>query len=172
VTVIDPLDFPETPSQVLSPYFRSLQMGEPHCELIRLQKKTTVPVRSSTPNPRRILIVDDERSIRTLLTAAFTRAGYEVQSAASAADAMTICASARFDALLSDVRMPGMSGHELVRSVVVQHPHMCCCLMSGFDLECEGCERAPQQCTLLPKPFKPHEAVTLITQLLGDITDS
>jgi DNA-binding NtrC family response regulator len=118
---------------------------------------------------RRILIVDDEPGIRKLLTAAFARAGYEVHSAASAADAIAICESGHFDALLSDVRMPpGMNGHELVRELMAFAPDTRCCLMSGFDLECEGCGRAPQPCTLLPKPFKPHEAVARIAQLLGD----
>jgi DNA-binding NtrC family response regulator len=117
---------------------------------------------------RRILIVDDERTIRALLTAAFTNAGYEVRSAASGAEAMKICASERFDVVLSDVRMPGMNGHELVRRIMVQHPDTRFCLMSGFDLEREDCGRAPQQCTLLLKPFRPSQAVALITQILGD----
>jgi DNA-binding NtrC family response regulator len=125
-----------------------------------------------TERRRRILIVDDERSIRAVLTTAFTRAGYEVHSAASATDALTICASGHFDALLSDVRMPGMNGHELIREVAAQHPDTRCCLMSAFDLECEGCGCAPRPCTLLPKPFKPTEAVLLIGQLLGDASVS
>jgi CheY-like chemotaxis protein len=83
-----------------------------------------------------------------------------------------LCAAGHFDALLSDVRMPGMNGHELVREVVAEHPDTRCCLMSAFDLECEGCGRAPQPCTLLPKPFKPHEAIFLIGQLLGDASVS
>jgi DNA-binding NtrC family response regulator len=125
-----------------------------------------------TGRRRRILIVDDERSIRALLTTAFTRAGYEVQSAASATDAMTMCASGHFDAVLSDVRMPGMNGHELVCEVMAQYPDMRCCLMSGFDLACERCGCAPRPCTLLPKPFKPHEAIAVIGELLGDATIS
>jgi DNA-binding NtrC family response regulator len=121
---------------------------------------------------RRILVVDDERSIRELLTAVFTNAGYEVHSAASGADAIIICASERFDVVLSDVRVPGMNGHELVRSIMAQHPDTRCCLMSGFALEYEGWGRAPQQCPLLPKPFKPQKAVALIGQLLGNVAVS
>jgi DNA-binding NtrC family response regulator len=102
------------------------------------------------------------------LTAAFTNAGYEVRCAANGADAMAICASEYFDVVLSDVRMPGMNGHDLVRSIIVQQPETRFCLMTGFDLECEGCGRASRPCTLLPKPFKPTEAVALIAKILSD----
>jgi DNA-binding NtrC family response regulator len=118
---------------------------------------------------RRILVVDDEASIRTLLTALLTEAGYEVHTAANAADAMALCASKCFDVLLSDVRMPGMSGHELVHNVVVQHPNVRCCLMSGFDLDCEKCRLTPGHCPLLSKPFRAQQALALIAQILGDV---
>jgi two-component system cell cycle response regulator CpdR len=130
------------------------------------KKGDSGPIPGPTPNPRRILLVDDERSIRKLLTIAFTDAGYEVYSAASAIKAMAMCASERFDVLLSDVTMPEMNGQELVRRAAAQYPDMRCCLMSGFDLECDGCRRAP--CALLPKPFKPQDAIALIAQILGD----
>ena len=125
-------------------------------------------IAGSTTEPRRILVVDDEASIRTLLTALFTEAGYEVHAAANATDAMALCASNCFDVLLSDVRMPGMNGHELVRNMVVQHPNVRCCLMSGMDPECENRWRTPRQCPLLPKPFRAQQALALIAQILGD----
>ena len=62
----------------------------------------------------RLLIVDDEHAIRELLAVVFTGAGYDVRIAANATDAMTICESESVDVLLSDEKMPGMNGHELV----------------------------------------------------------
>ncbi len=117
----------------------------------------------------RILVVDDEQGIRSLLRLTFTKSGYEVSTAANGREALELCDTGSFDAMLSDVRMPGMSGHELVRSVVARHPEMRFVLMSGYDdLACEGCGKAPRPCTLLPKPFKPHAAVEVVEQVLRE----
>jgi CheY-like chemotaxis protein len=56
---------------------------------------------------RRILIVDDEPAIARLLSSVFRRAGYVVRVASSGFEAMQVCECESFDALLSDVRMPG-----------------------------------------------------------------
>ena len=114
----------------------------------------------------RILIVEDEPQIRLLLEGAFTRAGYEVRVAAQASEAIEICRSEGFDVLLSDVVMPGMSGHELAQWVAVHHPGMRTALMSGFDLECEGCAYSPR-CELLPKPFRLTDAVAFVERILA-----
>src|SRR5690242_12810563 len=112
---------------------------------------------------RRILIVDDEPGIRKLLDLVFTAAGYYVQVASDGPEAMTACESESFDALLSDVKMPGMNGHELARWIVTRHPATRTVLMSGFDdIQCQGCGVAAKPCSLLPKPFPPDGAVKLV----------
>jgi len=63
----------------------------------------------------RILVVDDETAIRSLLAMAFARAGYEVRTAGRAREALALCAVEAFDALLSDVLMPEMNGLEVQR---------------------------------------------------------
>ena len=109
----------------------------------------------------RILIVDDEQAIRSLLSVAFVRAGYEVETAADSGEALKALNGA-FDAVLSDVQMPGMDGHELMRRVASAHPDVQTVLMSGFDIECGGCPFAGR-CTILRKPFLPSEAVRTIS---------
>jgi CheY-like chemotaxis protein len=69
------------------------------------------------PKMPRVLIVDDEPAIRKLLSLAFVRAGYDVRTAADPYKAIEACVSESFDAILSDVQMPGMDGHALVRWV-------------------------------------------------------
>jgi DNA-binding NtrC family response regulator len=114
----------------------------------------------------RILIVDDEGGIRSLLSAVFTLAGFEVRTAASGAEAIEICSRERFDVVLTDVVMPGMNGHDLVQRIVREYPGTRTVLMSGFN---EGCDACPltRQCRLLPKPFRPSEAVSLVEELLA-----
>lgn len=119
---------------------------------------------------RRILIVDDEPAIRKLLALVFTRAGYEVRVAAHGGEAIGICDAESFDVLLSDVRMPGMNGHELVRSVVRRYPKTRFVLMSAYDdIKCEGCGVASRPCTQLTKPFNPNEAVSLVDRILAQL---
>jgi DNA-binding NtrC family response regulator len=115
----------------------------------------------------RILIVDDEQGIRRLLKTVFTRAGYEVEVAADGSEAIALCKSQAFDALLSDVRMPGMNGHELARWVAIRHPNTRTVLMSAFDdIQCQSCGMSAEPCWLLAKPFNPNEAVALVGKIL------
>ena len=118
----------------------------------------------------RVLVVDDEPAIRSLLSLAFVRAGYEVRTAADAFKAIELCGSESFDAILSDVQMPGMDGHRLVRWVATTYPTIQSVLMSGFDITCGGCPFVGR-CTLLRKPFSPKDAVAIITRALNERVD-
>ena len=62
--------------------------------------------------PRNLLIVDDSRAQRKILTALLLRRGYSVREAGSAEEALDLCRRHRFDIVISDWMMPGMSGPE------------------------------------------------------------
>jgi two-component system, NtrC family, response regulator PilR len=64
-----------------------------------------------------ILVVDDERSMREFLEILLQRQGHQVHSSASAADAMVALESDDFDLVISDIKMPGASGLELLGRV-------------------------------------------------------
>ena len=66
--------------------------------------------------PLLILVVDDSRSQRQILTALLRRRGYEVLEAASGEEALAICERAPVDVVLSDWMMPGMSGLDFCRA--------------------------------------------------------
>jgi CheY-like chemotaxis protein len=86
----------------------------------------------------RILIVDDEVAILKLLSHSFRRAGYDVTSATSGEQALAICETNTFDAILSDVSMTGIDGHQTVSGIRAQTPQVASVLMSGFHMECTG----------------------------------
>jgi PAS domain S-box-containing protein len=65
----------------------------------------------------KVLVVDDEADARELLAAGLSRCGAQVVTAASADEALDTLAAEEFDALVSDIGMPGMDGHELIRRV-------------------------------------------------------
>src|SRR6266850_2613341 len=66
----------------------------------------------------KILVVDDERSILVLLKEALNQWGYHVTTAASATEALGVLKSELFDALITDIRMPDMSGLEFLRGEI------------------------------------------------------
>ncbi len=70
----------------------------------------------SLPGVERILVVDDSRSQRRILTAYLTRWGYDVIEADSGAAALAICQETDIDMVLSDWMMPGMNGLEFCRA--------------------------------------------------------
>jgi two-component system, NtrC family, sensor kinase len=80
----------------------------------------------------KILIVDDEPAIQKLLARYLVDAGYECQFAESAADAKEILASETFDLLLSDLKMPGESGLDLIRHTKKHYPHIGRVMITGY----------------------------------------
>jgi putative two-component system response regulator len=81
----------------------------------------------------RILIVDDDEGVRSMLTRMLGRHGYECESAANGAAAREAFASPPFDLALCDLNMPGESGLELVEFVVEEHPETATIMVTGAD---------------------------------------
>ena len=67
--------------------------------------------------PAKVLVVDDEPSILRLLNEALTQWGYQVKTAATAREAIEALRTGLFDAAITDIRMPDMSGLELLREI-------------------------------------------------------
>ena len=88
-----------------------------------------IPLKTNTK--LRLLVVDDEPSIRTLLAQALTRSGYRVQSCAGGLSALSTIRQEIPDILLSDLNMPGMSGFELLAVVRQRFPGIKTIAMSG-----------------------------------------
>ena len=80
----------------------------------------------------KILVVDDERSILVLLKEALSQWGYHITTAASATEALGVLKSELFDALITDIRMPDMSGLELLREVKKQDESIEVVMMTGY----------------------------------------
>jgi two-component system KDP operon response regulator KdpE len=72
----------------------------------------------------RLLIVDDERSIRLSLRTILSNFGYEVVEAARGEEALALARTAQFDAVLLDINMPGMGGIEVCRTLRRNDSHL------------------------------------------------
>jgi DNA-binding NtrC family response regulator len=79
-----------------------------------------------------VLVVDDEELYRRALERILRRAGGQVTTARDASEAMAQVASQPFDAVLCDVKMPGLSGLELVRQVHEVDPDLPCIVITGY----------------------------------------
>ncbi len=79
----------------------------------------------------RILVVDDDRAVRTALDVNLRRAGYHVTLATSGEEALDLLHAQPYDAILTDVRMGGMSGVDLLGQVRVHWPDTRVLLMTG-----------------------------------------
>ena len=91
-------------------------------------------VRQPTPTTTRVLIVDDESSVREFLLRALRDAGYEASSAESGADALAAANQADgFDLLLTDLMMPHMRGDELARLMRQQQPELKVLYLTGYS---------------------------------------
>jgi CheY-like chemotaxis protein len=82
------------------------------------------------------LVVDDNPDITDMLAAVLRHAGYTVSSAHSAPDALTLAVARHFDVVVSDIGMPGMTGHELARALRAMPEYRVIPLVAvtGFDM--------------------------------------
>src|SRR3954470_17764827 len=81
----------------------------------------------------RVLIVDDEASIRTFASQALNAAGYETIVASDGAEALRVAAEHRpIDLLLADLVMPGMRGDELAKLIRQEQPALKVVYLTGF----------------------------------------
>ncbi len=107
---------------------------------------------------QRILVVDDEEALRESLEIVLSADGYTVLTAASGAEALEIVASTPVDAVLCDLRMPGIDGFDLIPQLSRQLPGVPVILMSAHgtdDLAVEAIQRGAYD--YLAKPFQPAE---------------
>jgi two-component system, NtrC family, nitrogen regulation response regulator GlnG len=108
-------------------------------------------------------IVDDDASIRWVLEQALGDAGITCRSFDTAARARTALAHAQPDVLVSDIRMPGEDGLELLRQVRAEHPELPVIIMTAHsDLEAAVSAYEGGAFDYLPKPFDVDAAAELV----------
>lgn len=82
--------------------------------------------------PRRVLVVDDEELVRSMLVRYLERKGYQVQEAGDGKKALDLFREHNFDLVLSDVRMPGLDGIQLLKALKEINPRVPVVLISGY----------------------------------------
>ena len=110
-----------------------------------------------------VWIVDDDESIRWVLDRALTRQEFSVRAFATARDCLDAFASDQPDVLVSDIRMPGESGIDLLKRIKARIPKLPVIIMTAFsDLDSAVAALQGGAFEYLPKPFDVNEAIALI----------
>jgi two-component system, NtrC family, nitrogen regulation response regulator GlnG len=117
-----------------------------------------------------VWIVDDDRSIRWVLEKALSREGIPFRSFASAQEAAQALQHDQPQVLVSDIRMPGETGLELLASIKAQHPRLPVIIMTAYsDLDSAVSAFRGGAFEYLPKPFDVDHAVALIRRASADV---
>ncbi len=109
---------------------------------------------------RNVLIVDDEASMRHLLSVILADRGCQVRAVAGAAPALEELKARDFDAVITDVRMPGGDGIALTRAILEKQPSVTVIVMSAYgshDAAIEAMKAGAYD--FLQKPFKPDDVL-------------
>ena len=119
---------------------------------------------------RPVWVIDDDRSIRWVFEKALAREGIPFKTFAQAAEAMNaLDESGAPQVLVSDIRMPGTSGLELLQNVKERFPDLPVIIMTAYsDLESAVAAFQGGAFEYLPKPFDVDQAVELIRRALGE----
>jgi DNA-binding NtrC family response regulator len=115
-----------------------------------------------------ILVVDDDEGVRENLAELFEHVGYAVVTAGSAPDAIQKLSASNVDLLLTDYRMPGPNGVELIESARRVRPRLKAILMTSFGdsyTEIESVRRGAVG--YVNKPFEADEITGLVSRILA-----
>jgi CheY-like chemotaxis protein len=111
---------------------------------------------------RCILLVDDEPTILQVVKTILETSGLVVLTAKDGSEALSVLDARLVDALLTDLRMPGMSGDELILEARRRYPSLPVCCMTAYGEE-PGLKDVP----LVRKPFRAHELIYTVNEVMA-----
>jgi two-component system, cell cycle response regulator CpdR len=118
----------------------------------------------------KLLIVEDDESVRTLAARALERAGHMIDIAADGAQGLALIRTARggYDLVVSDIRMPGMDGIQMAKAAASLFPAMKILLMTGYADQRERAEELNGVIVdVVQKPFTLAEIRARVEQALA-----
>jgi CheY-like chemotaxis protein len=125
------------------------------------------PVKGASIVPLRILFVDDEEALRRMVPAALVRRGHTVAVASHAREALAIFQPGKFDLVLTDFKMPGMTGDRLARTIKALAPDQPVIILTAEPEALKGQTRGPSFFDrLIDKPLTAEELIAAISEVV------
>ncbi len=146
-----------------------LQVGTPPAA--RSDEGSQSPPTVSGARPRdqtRVLVVDDDRLVRRLMTDGLRSLQYQVTACENGEQALATLDRERFDLLLVDFAMPGMNGAEVASTAQNRQPGIKVLMVSGYA-DSAAVEAALGSARLLRKPFDVAELGAAVAETLADV---
>ncbi|HJR46325.1 MAG TPA: response regulator [Actinomycetota bacterium] len=122
---------------------------------------------SSDPDAKKVLVVDDDLALRRSVIRILQKAGFSCHGAVSNQEARAMLVAERYAVVITDMRMWGEDGLELMRHISDEYPETFTIMMTGF-VEPRLIEQVSQSggYALVQKPFGPHELVAKVEEAL------
>jgi two-component system cell cycle sensor histidine kinase/response regulator CckA len=137
---------------------------------VQAQTPVEAPGSTSAESAETILLVEDEPAVRELAHMVLSERGFSVIEARSPEDAVRLAGKhgAEIRLLLTDVVMPGMSGHDLAKQLTARHPNLRVLFMSGYthNMIAEN-GTLEEGLSFLQKPFTPQVLTQKVREVLS-----
>lgn len=115
----------------------------------------------------RLLVVDDEESVRMIVKRALLAHGFEVVTAKDGADALRVLGKYKIDGLVTDIRMPVMDGISLALQARSIQPHIRILMMTGFAGELERAHNLGELVNkVITKPFTVESLMASVREVM------
>jgi two-component system chemotaxis response regulator CheY len=117
----------------------------------------------------RILIVDDEQTVRDLVAKTLTTADYDVDTAPDGPSALDRLRTTEYDLLITDLKMPGMDGLSVIREVRRLTAELPIIIITGYSTEASAIEAINLGVSgYLTKPFRLPRVLAVTARALGE----
>jgi excisionase family DNA binding protein len=125
---------------------------------------------NSAPGERpRILVVDDEDTVRAMIAQALLNAQYDVDTAVDGVSALDRLRAGNYDLLITDLKMPGMDGLTVIREARRQDSDIPIIIITGASTEASAIEAINLGvCGYLTKPFRVNRSVSVAARAMGE----
>ena len=119
------------------------------------------------PEPTHLLLVDDEDALRTVMAERLTDAGFKVTEAASGEQALEKLERFAFDVLVSDLRLPGIDGREVLAAALERYPGIIGIVVTGYGTVKDAVDAIKRGASdFISKPFQFEELLHVLESAL------